>query len=187
MVEVDKIFQIDSAVGLKQVRIIVTKTPKWLDKIAQRVTCTPDIADIQSLATGVVAPVIAAFLDDSSITINIYLFRQLDRELDSMKRFSVALDEDMSFRRQREGIVDGPAYTIKTLSDYIDEGMEDEFLWQELQYWRGENRRRLTEVEVEDVSEIDEMVFGMFVGFPSYSANHPASRSTLSGVVAPIP
>jgi hypothetical protein len=130
--------------------------------------------------------VIAAFLDDSSITINIYLFRQLEQELDSMKRFSVALDEDLSFRRQGAGIVDGPAYTIKTLFDYIDEGLEDEFFWQELQYWRGENRRRLTEFEVEEVSEIDEMVLGMFVGLSSYSANLPASRSTRSGVVAPI-
>jgi hypothetical protein len=35
------------------------------------------------------------------------------------------------------------------LTDYINEGVEDEFIWQELHYWRRVNRRRIEEDEEE--------------------------------------
>jgi len=192
MVNFDKRFGAGYVAGLKELRIIACKTPKWVDKIAQRVTCSDGIANIESLANGIIAPVVAEFVADKSIAITIYLFRRLDLEEDTLKRFNRALHEGILYARQKAGAVwdsrDGPSITIKTLSDYIDEGLEDEFLWQELQYWRNENQKRMTEVEGEDVSEIDEMVLGMFVGLSSYSsADLSASRSSRPQVAAPLP
>lgn len=195
MVDYEKMSDAGSVNNLQELRVIACKTPAWLDKIAQRVTCSPNIADIRSLASGIVGPVVSEFMAYDwyrSINITIYLFRRLDLEDDALKSFSQALDEGISRGIQMRGSVvdrqDDPTITIKTLADYIDEGLEDEFLWQELQYWRNENQRRLTEVEGEDVSEIDEMVLGMFVGWSSYSsADLSASRSSRSQLVASVP
>jgi hypothetical protein len=158
--------------ALKELRIIVCKTPAWLDKIAQRTTCTKDFADIRTLANGVVGPVISAITAkhaDKSIAITIYLFRELEREPEALKNFNQGLDEGISYGHRIRGAVldreNGPKITIKTLAHYIEEGLEDEFLWQELKYWRNENQRRSTEFESEEVSEIDEMVLGMFCRF----------------------
>lgn len=98
-------------------------------------------------------PVIAPIIALDSIEITIYLFRQLDSDLSDA--LNAAIEADLTRRQRAAGldlIPEGrPRYTIKTLSDYISEGLEDELLPEELEYWREQNQKRLAEGEaVED-------------------------------------
>ena len=139
---------------LREIRVIVHKTPKWLDKIAQRSTCSSEEDfNIAELASRMLGPVMAPIIALESIKITIYLFRQLDSA--STKALTAAIEVDLDERQKAAGldlVQEGrPRYTIKTLSDYISEGLEDELLPEELKYWREQNRMRLAEGEaVED-------------------------------------
>jgi len=139
---------------LEELRIVVHKTPNWLDEIAQRSTCSSDEDfTIAGLASRMLGPVIAPIIALDLIKITIYLFRQLDSA--STNALTAAIEADLTRRPKAAGldlIQEGrPRYTIKTLSDYISEGLEDELLPEELKYWREQNQMRLAEGEaVED-------------------------------------
>jgi hypothetical protein len=132
---------------LKELRVIVHKTPKWLDRIAQRSTCSvkSNKSTIAELASRMLGPVIAPIVALGSIKITIYLFRQLDS--DPSNTLAAAIETDLSERQNAAGsdLAQGgrPRYTIKTLSDYISEGSDDELLPEELKYWREQNQTRL--------------------------------------------
>jgi len=128
---------------VKDLRIIVNRTPDWLDKIAQRKAYgNAHIADTRRLAEGMLAPLIAA----STAPLTIYLFQIMDKEqmIQLKGRLTKALNESFPLPATVDppSSQSRPSYTLKTLSDYIAEGVEDELIWQELQYWREENRRR---------------------------------------------
>jgi hypothetical protein len=133
---------------LKELRIIIHKTPKWLDDIARRSTCSiNEDFTIAGLASRMLGPVIHPIVTSGMIEITLYLFRQLDST--SIDALTAAIEADLSERQTSAGLdlvqQGRPRYTIKTLSDYISEGLEDELLPEELQYWREENQRRLKE------------------------------------------
>jgi len=138
---------------LENLRVVVHETPKWLDDIAGRIICSDGWPiDIDSLAKRMLGPIIAPVV--SPISITIYLFSQLDsKDLASLR---TAIDTNLSERRAAAGIDDGsaqadrPTYALKTLSDYITEGLEDELLPEELEYWREEYQKRLAPAKAED-------------------------------------
>ena len=135
---------------VRQVRIIVSKLPAWLEFAAQRESESGGIVDIQALATSILVPAMAPV----PVPMTVYLFRELqkadDNDLKMLKQLLrkglARFDKEARYRAKKKGEpVPQPrkAYTIKFLSDYIGEGLEDEFIWQELKYWREENDRRL--------------------------------------------
>jgi hypothetical protein len=135
---------------VSQVRIIVSKLPAWLEFTAQMESGSERIVDIQALATSVLEPVMASI----PVPVTVYLFRDLQgQDENKIKELKHMLDKGLARADQQAlqtAIHEGQpapqprkAYTIKTLSDYIAEGLEDEFIWQELKYWREENDRRL--------------------------------------------
>jgi hypothetical protein len=66
---------------------------------------------------------------------------------DSPDSVAAAIEAGLSERRGAAGLDlaqrGRPRYTIRTLSDYISEGLEDELLPEELEYWREQNQKRL--------------------------------------------
>jgi len=136
---------IDHSNTLESLRVVVHKTPAWLDRIAQRETCSSRIVDVHRLISAIIIPAIrlSAALGSRPIEIDPHgnemgmIRRALDRELARIDP-PVVLPSELEGEIQQER----PKYTIKTLSDYIEEGLEDEFIWQELKYWRKENDRR---------------------------------------------
>jgi hypothetical protein len=159
---------------LKEMRVIVHKTPKWLDRIAQRSTCSLEEATstIAELASQMLGPVITPIVALGSLAITIYLFRQLDPA--STSALTAAIEADLSKRQQAAGpdlVQEGrPRYTIKTLSDYISEGLDDELLPEELEYWREQKQKRLAEGEaVEEKAAAVSLSGSRFVTFSSSS------------------
>jgi len=141
---------------LREMRVIVHKTPKWLDRIAQRSTCSLEEATstIVELASQMLGPVIAPIVALGSVAITIYLFRQIDST--STDALTSAIEADLDKRPKPAGsdLEEGrPRCTIKTLSDYISEGLEDELLPEELKYWREQSRMRMAEGGAEENGE----------------------------------
>jgi hypothetical protein len=121
-----------------EVRIIVlSQTPAWVDKIAQREPCRCDVADVYILATHILAQVIREIEG-----VNVYLFRPIDPNGDFLARLDQAIRDELDMLGVQLR-ADPGTYFLKTLADYSEEGVEDELLPEELQYWRGENMRRL--------------------------------------------
>jgi hypothetical protein len=100
---------------------------------------------------------------------SIYLFRDLDERRESVNTLVSALDDELAGRYQasverywKKGQVfignARPTYFVQTLGDYISEGLEDELLWQELQYWRGETTKRLARAEAKELNEIESLI-----------------------------
>jgi hypothetical protein len=96
-------------------------------------------------------PVIAPVAAYGSIPITIYVIRRLNSE--SLESLIATIDAELHNRQGHVSTsIDVPPqaqqrYTIKSLSDYISEGLEDELLPVELKYWREENQRRLNRDE----------------------------------------
>jgi len=152
---VDRNRQCDSFIDhndtLESLRVVVHKTPAWLDRIAQRETCSNRIVNVHRLISTINIPAIRQSAALGSRTIEIYLFREIDPHGTGMGMIRRALDRELAridppvvlpsqlgdeVQRKRS------TYTIKSLSDYTGEGLEDRFIWQELKYWREENDRR---------------------------------------------
>jgi hypothetical protein len=135
---------------VQQFRIIVSKFPAWLEFAAQKESASEGIVDIQALVNSILVPAMAPV----PVTVTVYLFRDLRQqdetqvnEVKQMLDKGLAHAEQQALQRAIQKGKPAPqprkAYVIKTLSDYIAEGLEDEFLGQELKYWREENDRRL--------------------------------------------
>jgi hypothetical protein len=136
---------------VRQVRIIVSKLPARLEFIAQRESESEGIVDIQAVATSILVPAMASI----PVPVTVYLFRDLQQEDDNdlgilkrwLRKGLARVDKKARYSAKKKG-EPAPqprkAFTIKFLSDYIAEGLEDEFIWQELNYWREENDRRLS-------------------------------------------
>lgn len=150
---------------VRELRIIVSKSPPWIGRIVPKVPCPSTVIDIPQLATRLLAPL----LEGRAVPITIYLFRDFEERGESLLDLTDILDKDLEDRHQdtsdrwwRQGLTfkgnARPDYTIKRLGDYISEGVEDEFLWQELQYWRREHMRRMEKAEERDVGEIDDSI-----------------------------
>jgi len=136
--------------NVDEVRIIICKTPSWLDKRAGRETVSDQVVDLRCLVNKVILP----FLKHSHLNAapaTIYLFRAGENE-----RYGISLAVDWALEDEcgldpeiarmfgtHYVAPPKPIYTIKTLNDYIEEGVEDELLEEELQYWREENARRV--------------------------------------------
>jgi len=123
--------------GADIVRVVVlSKTPARIDKFAQRAPCTCPVADAYVLATHVLAQIVRNIEG-----VNIYIFRDFDPD----SGFLDELDEDLQLELgdMYSGFDFEATYSLETLADYISEGVEDELLPEELQYWREENERRL--------------------------------------------
>jgi hypothetical protein len=84
----------------------------------------------------------------SHVPLTIYLFQEMDEAYMTRVQETLPIALENIPQKQYNPLPRRPAvgYTIKTLSDYIAEGVEDELLWQELKYWREENQRRLKEI-----------------------------------------
>lgn len=100
------------------------------------------------------------------VPVTVYLFRdfrqQDDDDFETVKKVLAKdlarADKESLQRAMNQGRSAPPtrkAYTVKTLSDYIPEGLEDEMIWQELKYWREENARRMKRDEGSQKSELD--------------------------------
>jgi hypothetical protein len=135
---------------VRQVRIIVSKLPARLEFTAQRESESEGIVDIQALVTSILVPAMGPV----PVPVTVYLFRDLqqadDNELEILRQLLrkglARVDQEARHRAKKKGepaSLPRKAYTIKFLSDYIAEGLDDEFIWQELKYWREENDRRL--------------------------------------------
>ena len=136
---------------LESLRVVVHKTPAWLDRIAQRETCSKRIVDTHRLISAILIPAIRRSAALGSISIEIYLFREIDPHGTEMGMIRRALDHEpaqfdlpvvLSSQLGGEVQRERSTYTIKSLSDYIEEGLEDEFIWQKMKYWHEENDRR---------------------------------------------
>ena len=135
---------------VNKARIIVSKLPARLEFTAQRESESEGIVNIQALATSILLPAMAS----TPVPVMVYLFRDFqqadDNDLEVMQQLLrkglARVDKEARYRAKKNG-EPAPqprkAYTIRFLSDYIAEGLEDEFIWQELKYWREENDRRL--------------------------------------------
>lgn len=138
-----------------EVRIIICKTPSWLDKRAGRETVSDQVVNLKYMVNKMILPFLK-YSHRNAASATIYLFRAEDNQ-----RNSISLTVDWAL--EDEGRLDPeiarmfgthyvappkPIYTIKTLNDYIKEGVEDELLEEELQYWREENTRRLNKVKI---------------------------------------
>ena len=120
------------------VRIVVlSQTPAELDKIAQRAHCKCAVTDTFILATHILAQIIRDIEG-----VNVYLFRDFDPKGGFLDELDVAIRHELSMLNVRPEDQPGTHF-LKTLADYISEGVEDELLPAELQYWREENERRL--------------------------------------------
>lgn len=85
---------------LQHLRVIVNKTPAWLDKIAQRETCSTTVIDKQRLASAVLAPSIADAT--RSMTVTIYLFHEFDDYKTEVAEIKQALNRALAERYQEE-------------------------------------------------------------------------------------
>jgi hypothetical protein len=132
--QMDKYWRVSN---VKTIRIIVLPpTPAWLDKIAQRAKCRCRWADVEHIASHILSPLMI----DQAYEFIVYVFRPLDPDGTFLKELGEYFeDERYAFAFKPTP----PSYCFKTLADYIAEGVEDEFLIEELQYWREENQRRL--------------------------------------------
>jgi hypothetical protein len=138
---------------VKKLRLIVSKTPSSLNFIAQRESNSTTAASFDDPISRILVPVMTAV----PVPATIYLFRDLSTRKDALEDITRNMEERITWIDQAQAQraqISGqtaprarPAYAIKTLPDYIDEGWEDEMIWQELKYWRGENARR---VQVKD-------------------------------------
>jgi len=139
---------------LRETRLIVCvcKTPFWLDKLAHRETTSSEVVDIKYLTLKIIMPFLHSWHEWKSALKTIYLFRAKPNELDYIKGLvNDAIDREYARHAARHAILYGsalvtspkPTYILKTLNDYIKEGVEDELLEEELQYWREENTRRM--------------------------------------------
>ena len=131
--------------NLKEARLIIRKKPPRFDRIARRDTVSSD--SVMKLFYKMIAPFLL-LRHCTSVTKTIYLFRVKAKELDHIKQaIGQWLDGVYPYVAQRHSVSSleslKSAYTIKTLDDYIKEGVEDELLEEELQYWREENARRM--------------------------------------------
>lgn len=147
---------------VKQLRIIVSKLPAWLEFTAQRESNSEQIVGIGALARRRLVPVMTPV----PVPVTVYLFRdfrqQDDDDFETVKKVLAKdlarADKESLQRAMNQGRSAPPtrkAYTVKTLSDYIPEGLEDEMIWQELKYWREENARRMKRDEGSQKSELD--------------------------------
>jgi hypothetical protein len=131
---------------VKEIRVIVNRTPPWLDRIAERVTCSkfPPLTS-RRLVEGLLSPLIAG----SHVPLTIYLFSEMDEAYITRVQETLPIALKDIPQKQFNPLPQRPpvAYTIKTLSDYIAEGAEDELLWQELKYWREEHQRRVKKIQ----------------------------------------
>jgi hypothetical protein len=131
---------------VKEIRVIVNRTPPWLDRIAERVTC-PNFPHVtsQRLVEEMLSPLIAG----SQVLLTIYLFQEMDEAYMTRVQETLPIALTNMPQKQFNPLPQRPpvTYTIKTLSDYIAEGVEDELLWQELKYWREENQRRMKKIQ----------------------------------------
>lgn len=132
---------------VKEIRVIINRTPPWLDKIAERASY-PDPPPLGSrrLAMSIILPLVLA----SIVPLKFYLFQDMDEVY--LTSVQDTLAATLKNRTSTQGTHPPPQtkvpYTIKTLADYIAEGLEDELLWQELKYWREVNKRRMENKEV---------------------------------------
>jgi hypothetical protein len=123
---------------VKEIRIIVTgELNQRLSEIGQR-KYTP--ATTYRYRTSRRGRMLAALISGSKVPLTIYVFdfdEPGDEEIISMRRRIERLLVRSYRAQERSGSTYTHAeYTIKTLSDYMAEGLEDELLWQELLFWR---------------------------------------------------
>jgi len=139
--------------NLKEARLIICKTPSAFDSIAQRSTVSSKVVDLEYLTLRIILPFLLVRHHGRPIVKTIYLFRVKAEELDHVKQaVSHDLDQIYPYLAQMQGGLplkpSKSAYTLKILDDYIKEGVDDELLEEELQYWREENTRRLNKVKI---------------------------------------
>lgn len=134
--------------NLKEARLVICKTPSQFGSIAQKSTVSSKVVDIEYLTLRIILPFLLLRHHGTPIAKTIYLFRVKAEELDHVKQaVNHHLDNSHPYLHQMHGRVylkpPKSGYTLKSLDDYIEEGVEDEMLEDELQYWREENTRRL--------------------------------------------
>lgn len=139
---------------LKHLRIIVQRTPERLElESGEDMSSINQPFDIGRLVSRMLKPVIAPIVTLGWILVTVYIFHQLDTK--SLEALTIAIDTQLGERNAVTGMtVDGsqkgrPLYIIKTLSDFISEGLTDELVPQELRYWRGVNQTRMAKAEAE--------------------------------------
>jgi hypothetical protein len=127
---------------LKEIRMIINSdSPSQIDETARR-ECCHGLVTIQQLAKEIVAPI----LDEIEVPTTVYVFHNFPNGPEDMKRLQHHLEKDLDERHERRGSGKArqyPIYTMKTLRDYISEGVEDEFLPEDLEYWRKEDQKRV--------------------------------------------
>jgi hypothetical protein len=130
---------------LKHLRIIAAQTP-WKDSVS------PSPLDISNsdYLSNVIAPAVAWL----PVPVDIYLFPSHTRDTWPQRDVIDLLEDDFAEREtvaaefQQSNRVPGscrPDYTIKSLEEYINEGWSDEFLPQELAFWRSKYEERASD------------------------------------------
>jgi len=83
---------------------------------------------------------LATLITGSKVPLTIYVFDYFEPSepvmIPMQQRLETLLARSYKAEQSSGSTPTQSRYTIKTLSDYIAEGHEDELLWQELQYWR---------------------------------------------------
>jgi hypothetical protein len=127
---------------VKEIRIIINSdSPSQIDETAPR-ECCHGLVTVQQLARKIVAPI----LDELEVPTTVYVFHNFPNGPEDMKRLQHYLAKDLDEKHERRGSEKArqyPIYTMKTLRDYISEGVEDEFLPEDLEYWRKEDQKRV--------------------------------------------
>jgi hypothetical protein len=149
---------------VQELRIVVSIRPPAIGR-GPIIPCPADTMELSQLATDLLAPLLAKV----PVPITVYLFRDFEQFGESMGSLEKILKKDLAERykatvgdyARRGKRYDGkprPDYTIKRLGDYVSEGVEDELLCEDLQFWREENGRRKDQAEARELSQIDRSV-----------------------------
>jgi len=123
---------------VKEIRIVVTgRLGQRLSKTGQR-KYTPPSAYLDKKLRRV--SMLATLITGSKVPLTIYVFDYFEPSepvmIPMQQRLETLLARSYKAEQSSGSTPTQSRYTIKTLSDYIAEGHEDELLWQELQYWR---------------------------------------------------
>jgi hypothetical protein len=151
--------------SIQELRILLCGTPTWDDRVPRKSVSPPVNMDHEQLAIDIIVPL----LRPSAVPVTIYLFRLHVQTGDDLVKLQEIVDEYLDVQHQGDlyrhqwypagrSQPKKPVYTLKTLNEYIEEGVEDELLEEELQYWREENNRRLNKGKIEPVQDEGDQV-----------------------------
>jgi hypothetical protein len=133
----------------EEIRLILTRKQDHYDDMDWGSVPATFMRDLLSLVDMTILPL----LDRINVPLTVYFFRPVGPGQEHLASLRLILEDVLSARHLMFGGRDAskPVCTIRTLSDYIEGGCEDEFPPDELHYWREmyEERKNLEKAQTE--------------------------------------